>query len=54
MFRPYRYMGATGIREMVKWANSTRGTYGTSQGELFDDLDDGTGGGSCYSGQCGL
>jgi 3'-phosphoadenosine 5'-phosphosulfate sulfotransferase (PAPS reductase)/FAD synthetase len=27
MFRPYRYMGATGIDEVVKWANSERGQY---------------------------
>lgn len=46
LFRPYRYMGATGIREIVRWANSPRGK--------FESLDDGTGGGDCYSGQCGL
>lgn len=27
MFRPYRHMGATGIREVIKWANSGRGEY---------------------------
>jgi 3'-phosphoadenosine 5'-phosphosulfate sulfotransferase (PAPS reductase)/FAD synthetase len=45
MFRPYRYMGATGIREILRWAQSDPGQF---------DLDDGTGGGGCYSGQCGL
>lgn len=45
LFRPYRYMGATGIREIVQWAHSPRGK--------FESLDDGTGG-DCYSGQCGL
>ena len=56
MFRPYRHMGATGIREVVKWALAPHGRYdpkgGNDQGELF--LDDGTGGGSCNSGWCGL
>jgi len=27
MFRPYRHMGATGIREVVKWGLSDRGKY---------------------------
>lgn len=45
MFRPYRYMGATGIREIMRWAESAPGQF---------DLDDGTSGGGCYSGQCGL
>ncbi|WP_316397311.1 phosphoadenosine phosphosulfate reductase family protein [Bradyrhizobium sp. 33ap4] len=27
MFRPHRHMGATGIREIIKWANSPRGKY---------------------------
>jgi 3'-phosphoadenosine 5'-phosphosulfate sulfotransferase (PAPS reductase)/FAD synthetase len=27
LFRPYRHMGAVGIREVVKWANSGRGEY---------------------------
>jgi hypothetical protein len=45
MFRPYRYMGATGIREIIRWAQSDPGKF---------DIDDGTGGGGCYSGQCGL
>lgn len=43
MFRPYRYMGATGIREIVRWAQSAPGKF---------DIDDGTGGG-CDSGYCG-
>lgn len=28
MFRPYRHMGATGIKEVVKWGLSERGKYG--------------------------
>jgi 3'-phosphoadenosine 5'-phosphosulfate sulfotransferase (PAPS reductase)/FAD synthetase len=44
MFRPYRYMGATGIREIVRWANSARGEF---------DPDDG-GGAGCEAGWCGL
>lgn len=44
MFRPYRYMGATGIREIVRWALSERGKF---------SLDDGTGSG-CDSGFCGI
>lgn len=27
MFRPYRHMGATGIKEIIKWALSKRGKY---------------------------
>ena len=27
MFRPYRHMGATGIQEVVKWAESDRGKF---------------------------
>lgn len=45
MFRPYRYMGATGIREIVRWAKSERGKF---------DVDDGTGGGGCDAGFCGV
>jgi len=56
MFRPYRHMGATGIREIIRWANAPRGKYTpkgqNDQGELF--LDDGTGGGACNSGWCGM
>ena len=44
MFRPNRYMGATGIREVVRWAKSERGKF---------SLDDGTGGGNCDGGYCG-
>jgi 3'-phosphoadenosine 5'-phosphosulfate sulfotransferase (PAPS reductase)/FAD synthetase len=44
MFRPYRYMGATGIKEVVRWAESDPGKF---------DLDDGTGQ-DCYSGVCGI
>jgi 3'-phosphoadenosine 5'-phosphosulfate sulfotransferase (PAPS reductase)/FAD synthetase len=45
MFRPYRHMGASGIREIVRWAMSDRGSF---------DPDDGTGGGNCDSGFCGV
>lgn len=45
MFRPYKYMGATGIREIVRWARSRRGKF---------DPDDGTGGGNCDGGFCDL
>ena len=44
MFRPYRHMGATGIREIIRWAAAERGQF---------DPDDGTGGGNCDSGFCG-
>ena len=40
MFRPYRHMGATGIREVVKWAHSSRGEYEPPSG--------------CDSGMCGI
>lgn len=56
MFRPYRHMGATGIREIVKWAVADRGAYTPTgehdQGE--EDLDDGTGGGGCNNAWCGI
>lgn len=39
MFRPYRHMGATGIREVVKWAHTARGGYEPP--------------GGCDSGMCG-
>ena len=45
MFRPYRYMGATGIRDIVRWAKSKRGKF---------DLDDGNGSSGCEAGWCGL
>ena len=45
MYRPYRYRGATGIRAMVRWANTDRGA----------DFDDGTGRDCSYgSSGCGL
>lgn len=46
MFRPYKHMGATGIRETCKWANSEHGKYKTPLVIL------GTGTG-CDSGMCG-
>lgn len=46
LFRPHRYKGATGIREIIRWAQSDRGKF---------SLDDGTGGGKdCNDGQCGV
>ena len=44
MFRPYRYMGATGIREIVRWATSKHGKF---------SVDDG-GGDDCTSGYPGI
>ena len=44
MFRPYRYMGATGIREIVRWAKAGRGNF---------TLDDGNGSPGCEAGWCG-
>lgn len=44
MFRPYRYMGATGIKEIIRWAKSDRGKF---------DPDDGNDGPGCDSGFCG-
>lgn len=40
MFRPYRQMGAMGIRESIKWAKSARGGYEPPSG-------------GCSSGYCG-
>lgn len=44
MFRPYRMMGATGIRQVVKWAKSKWGKF---------DPNDGTGN-DCDGGRCGV
>lgn len=44
MFRPYRHMGATGIRQIVKWAKSKFGKF---------DPNDGTGK-DCDGGRCGV
>jgi len=44
LFRPYRHMKATGIREVVRWAKSKRGKF---------KLDDGNGTAGCDSGMCG-
>lgn len=44
LYRPYRHMGATGIREIVRWAKSKRGKF---------SLDDGNGVAGCDSGMCG-
>lgn len=47
MFRPYRYMGATGIREIKRWADSERGEFSLRDGTANEDE-------QCSSGQCGL
>jgi len=44
MFRPYRHMGAVGIREVVKWAMSGRGKY-----DPDNEPESG-----CDSGWCGI
>lgn len=56
MFRPYRHQGATGIKEVIKWALSPRGKYDKNQDELFmvDDGTDGENEGGCQNGWCGI
>lgn len=44
IFRPAKHMKATGIRQIVRWANSARGKF---------SLDDGNGVAGCDSGMCG-
>jgi len=44
LFRPASHMGATGLREIIRWAKSERGQF---------SLDDGSGGGNCDGGYCG-
>lgn len=44
MFRPYRHMGAIGIREVVNWAQSERGKFTKSDDEQLN---------FCDSGMCG-
>lgn len=44
IFRPYRHMGATGIREVLRWAESERGKY-----ELPAEKD-----AECDTGWCGI
>lgn len=46
MFRPYRHMGATGIREVCKWAHSKRGKYEAPPVVLGSGV-------GCDSGMCG-
>ena len=56
MFRPYRHQGATGIKEIVKWAKAN-GRYRKMKNAPEFDLDDGTDGpneGGCLSGWCGI
>ena len=44
MFRPYRHMGAVGIKEVVRWAESDRGDY-----DPDNEPDSG-----CDTGWCGI
>jgi 3'-phosphoadenosine 5'-phosphosulfate sulfotransferase (PAPS reductase)/FAD synthetase len=41
MFRPYRHMGAVGVRAVVEWARSGRGKYNSDQVSM------------CHHGMCG-
>jgi 3'-phosphoadenosine 5'-phosphosulfate sulfotransferase (PAPS reductase)/FAD synthetase len=43
MFRPYHFRGATGIKQVIQWAEAGHGKF---------NIDDGTGSG-CDSGYCG-
>lgn len=47
MFRPKRFLGAHGIREVIRWANSSPGQYAPGQFDLA------FGPGGCDSGMCG-
>jgi hypothetical protein len=56
MFKPENYMGATGIREVVRWAQSERGRYRAS-GEQVPDLLSGLAdaeSSTCEDNWCGL
>ncbi len=57
LFRPHRHGGALGIREVVKWANSARGTYEPPVGQVLPPpsiLDeDGPDEYACTPGWCG-
>jgi len=44
MFRPKKHMGATGIRQIIKWAQSPRGKYQKDDPPKF----------TCSSGYCGF
>ncbi len=51
MFRPAKKMGALGIREIVRWANSPPGAYATDQGVF--ELEESHSGSGCDAGMCG-
>ena len=53
-FRPTRHMGATGIREVVRWAQSPRGKFVPASGIVMqpDELDEQEAG--CEAGWCGI
>lgn len=59
LFRPYRHMGAVGVREVVRWANSPYGKYQPPEGDVDfetiiggDPIDD-LGAVGCEAGWCG-
>ncbi len=47
MFRPYRHMGATGIKEVVKWSMSLKGKFKKTDPDQLTIFD-------CQSGFCGM
>lgn len=60
IFRPHRHMGATGVREVIRWANSARGKYRPIEptDEVFDEdaaeVEDAAAGATgCEAGWCG-
>lgn len=59
LFRPHRHMGAVGVREVVRCANSPRGKFVPASGEIFDEdaaarEDAETGSAGCPAGWCGI
>lgn len=44
MFRPHKHMGASGIRDVMRWARSGKGRFDERQEDLF----------GCDSGWCGI
>lgn len=56
LFRPHRHMGAVGIREVIRWANSPRGGYEPPPGTTWEP-DDGLPDENlmgCDHGHCGI
>lgn len=59
LFRPYRHMGAVGVREVVKWAKAGRGKYKPPEGQVVhpweeDDEEESLGSSGCVAGYCGV